>query len=54
MASGIMGEIIAERALNLVHENGGTTQVFVRSGKPQASPRGDEFHCTCQIAGIGD
>jgi hypothetical protein len=54
MASRIMGEIIAERVLNLVHENGNTTQVFVRMGKPQASPKGDDFHCTCQIAGIGD
>jgi hypothetical protein len=54
MSVGTLGEIIAERVLTLVDENGGTAQVFVRLGKPQASPDSDEFHCTCQIVGIGD
>jgi hypothetical protein len=54
MASDDMGEIIAERVLTLVHDDGDTTQVVVRLGKPQASPDGDEFHCVCQIAGIGE
>jgi hypothetical protein len=54
MASGNIGEVIAERVLTLVHENGDTTKVSVRLGKPQASPDGDEAHCACQITGIGD
>jgi hypothetical protein len=47
MSLGTLGEIIAERVLTLVDENGGTAQVFVRLGKPQASPNGEEFHCMC-------
>ncbi len=54
MSKGTLGEILAERVLTLGDENGGTAQVFVRLGKPQSSPIGDEFHCTGQIVGIGD
>lgn len=49
-----MGEIIAERVLTLLHDDGNTTQVFVRLGKAQASPEGDEYYCPFQIVGVGD
>jgi hypothetical protein len=48
-----MGDIIAERALTLLEDNGNSRQVFVRLGKPQSSPQGDEYHCPIQIVGIG-
>ena len=54
MASRIMGDIIAERVLSLVQEDGSPTQVFVRLGKPQASPEGNEYYSSFQIDGIGD
>jgi hypothetical protein len=54
MVLGSMGEIIAERVLTLLQDNGNATQVFVRLGKPQASSEGDEYYCPFQVVGIGD
>ncbi|MFZ0961502.1 MAG: hypothetical protein WAO35_11415 [Terriglobia bacterium] len=49
-----MGNIIAERALTLLEDNGNTRQVSVRLGEPQASPNHDEYHCSIQFVGLGD
>lgn len=54
MDLGNMGDIIAERALTLLEDSGSSRQVFVRLGKPQSSPQGDESCCPFQIIGIGD
>jgi len=49
-----MGEVIAERALTVLQGDGYTKQVFVRLGKPQSSPQGDESYCPIQFVGLGD
>ncbi|MBB6121117.1 DUF6968 family protein [Nocardiopsis algeriensis] len=52
-----LGEVVAERRLEAVAEDGTRTPVIVRLGTPEPDPhpeaRGD-WHCPRQILGLGD
>jgi hypothetical protein len=54
MSVDAVGDIIAERRLALFEANGNSRQAFVRLGKRQESPQGDEYHCPVQFVGLGD
>jgi len=53
MASGDADQVIAERRLNLVAEDGQIREALVRLGAPKRVSD-DEYSCTFQIVGLGD
>jgi hypothetical protein len=47
-----MDEIIAERQLSLITENGEVRNIVVRIGKPEPDPNQGNFSCEYRISGI--
>ena len=48
-----IGEVIAERALSLTHDDGRSKQVVVLLGRPRRLPDHPDYYCPYQIKGLG-
>jgi hypothetical protein len=49
-----LGQVIAERRLRLVGEEGEGRQILVLLGSPRTFPDSPDYYCPYQITGIGD
>jgi hypothetical protein len=49
-----VGEIIAERKLTQLHDDGPPTELVVLLGKPKQTPGYEDYYCPYQINGAGD